>query len=905
METTLPVVGPSAPAPRQKGPTVEMILYLILLILAIGTRFALLGAMALHHDEGIHARFGWDIYQGTGWTHDAVYHGPVIYHAEALGFYLFGDSDATTRVTFALTSIATVMLPFLLRRQLGRWGALLASFLFLISPSFLYFGRFGHPDVFGAFLSLLCFVCIARYMADRRAGWLYGAVVATCLHFSAKPTAYIVTAIFLVYLAGRLLWKRYELGMLLPLVGVVPAVVETLARSLSDGAFLNLPPAFPPATPTETALVETAKAQGAALGGLSWLSVGALLLAGLVFLGMLAWRWYEGWRKKAAPSAALDLVVVLGTMVLPLLSSVPLNALASLRKLPPIDYHSPDIAPEVIVLAVVSISAMFILSGVIGLFWDRRRWLISAGLFWGIFFVLHTSFFTSMTGWATGLVQALGFWLTQQDVKRIHVGPQYYLILMSTYEAVAFFFGWIGAAYLAWKGLTSNGRAQLQAQEPPAAESGTKELPTVPPQEEAPAPLPPPLAAQPGMTMGLLAFWAPVAFFMYSFAGEQVPWLNVHPTLPFILVTAAFVGQIVAFRPSKLPAAAFRRWADWVVLAAAALLLLWAGRPFLDALRNPTEGDSKASAVLGVVVWVISVAILAGLAYLAFAHREKPLGETPFLLLGAVALVMTALGASALSFGELYDLWTTLYVPLGLVLVVALVRVILLGKTALRAVALLIFAFLCVYGLASAFRLTYINNDTPVEMLVYVQSGSDVQWAMDSMAALSTLTTGAEDLVFLYDAEVAWPFEWYLRNYPNKIYQATIAGPPSQDTAIAFVYRDKDNTSKPYLEGRFYPTRYYIFNWWFPEDTYRTARALVERIAPEVLEGVFAENPEYEVGLSDVARALLSSPGQARGWRYLLYREVLSPLGAREFAFYVRRDLVGPLKLLQPSIPRR
>ena len=43
---------------------------------------------------------------------------------EALGFYLFGDSDATSRVILALFSTATVLLPLLLRRQLGRWGAL-------------------------------------------------------------------------------------------------------------------------------------------------------------------------------------------------------------------------------------------------------------------------------------------------------------------------------------------------------------------------------------------------------------------------------------------------------------------------------------------------------------------------------------------------------------------------------------------------------------------------------------------------------------------------------------------------------------------------------------------------------------------------------------------------------------
>ena len=49
-----------------------------------------------------------------------------------------------------------------------------------------------------------------------------------------------------------------------------------------------------------------------------------------------------------------------------------------------------------------AIGTMFVASAVIGLLWDRRRWASAAGLFWGIFFLLHTSFFSSMTGWATG-----------------------------------------------------------------------------------------------------------------------------------------------------------------------------------------------------------------------------------------------------------------------------------------------------------------------------------------------------------------------------------------------------------------------------------------------------------------------------------------------------------------------
>lgn len=904
--STLPVPEVAHPqAHPRRGPTVETVLYLLLLILAIATRFAMLDAMALHHDEGIHAYYGWRIYTGQGWTHDAVYHGPLIYHMEALGFYLFGDSDATTRVMLATFNVGMVMLPFFLRRQLGRWGALLACFLMLISPSLLYFGRFGHPDVFGAFFSLLCFVCLVRYLADRKSGWLYGAALATSMHFCAKPTAYIVTAIFLLYLGGRVVWERFRWHALWPLLGLLPAVAEDTYKMFAGGEF-----------PLEQVSILKSLT-------LSWLSLGPLLAMLAAFLLMLLWCWLEccrpisrlpwswkvvlilatgvvpglillaldylvlRWRgEKAAASPSLDLVVVIGSLIVPLLAAVPLNLLIGLTGNTPLDYRTPQIPPQVISLAAVAIAAMFVLSAVIGLLWDARRWAIAAAVFWGPFFVLHMSFFDprALTGWATGLVQALGFWLTQQEVKRIYVGPQYFLILMAAYEVLALLLGAAGILWLSWKALLAGTEGK------PRTAVRARALP-----DGAPV----------GAATGLLVIWAPVALLLYSMAGEQVPWLNVHPTLPFVLVAAAFLGRVVAFRPQRAPAETLRRIADRVLLVAGGLLLLWAGRPFFEEMVHgfQTLGQAGASAeawreVLAGPLWLVGAAVLLLLGVLAFLGHNR--SEAAFLTLGVAGVGMAAIGANLLSYSRDYARWWTLYVPLGLVLLALVVRAALLGKTALRSGVLLALACLSLYSFASAWRLTYINNDTPVEALVYVQTSSDIQRVVDETAALSTLTTGQNDLVILYDSEVAWPLEWYLRNYNRKVMQATIAGIPPEDTGVALVYRDKDATSSPYLESRFEARRFYSFNWWFPEDGYRSAYSLVARMAPETLEGHTGE-----VGLREAIRGLLSFPGQARSWRYMIFREPLAPLGAREFAFYVRRDLVGPLELLKDSIRKR
>lgn len=861
---------PLAGVRSRPGPTVETVLYVVILILAAASRFAVLDSQAMHHDEGIHAIGGWNIYQGAGYVHNAVYHGPFIYHAGALSFTLFGDSDITARLPGVLFGIGTVMLPVLLRRYIGRWGALLASLLLLISPTFLYFARFDRNDVFGGFWSLFLFICIVRYLGERRDGWLYGAVLASCLHFCAKETAYITAAIFLLFLAGRLIWQRFGLPSLLLLFGLLPAGLEDLWKALS-GRPLPLP-SFTVGPLTMSIL--------------GWVP---MLLAVLGAFGLLAWCWVEGWRTRRT-SPTLDLLVVLGTTVLPLLSAIPLDFLVRLRGLPPIDYESGAVVPSyAVMLGLLAIGGMFALSALIGLLWDARRWLVAAGLFWGIFFLLHTSFFGSMTGWATGLVQALGFWMSQQTEKRIHIGPQYYLFLIPVYETVSFLFGGAGLVAHLWKELTRSPvheKARGPGEwDPPAA----------------------PLGAPTGPALGLLAWWAPLGLVVYSLAGEQVPWLNVHPTLPFVLLAAAWVGRAIAWKPEGVPSRARTVAADALLLVGAAGLLAWAGRPLvreaLLALREMGGGAARSHIAL-LMAYVVTAALFVG-ALWALRRTAGVQGEGLFLALGGVTAVAVGIQGSVLSYQKGTNLWPWLYVPLALFLALTAARAVLLGRVVFRSALLLLFALLCLCSVSAAWRLTYILNDTPVEMLVYVQTSSDVQWVMEELRVLSTLTTGGTEMPFLYDSEVAWPLEWYFRNYTQKWYKPTVAPPferPVEEAGMALVYRsygEQEDSAKAYLEGKFVAFRYYAFNWWFPEEVMRSPRAFLQWAAPHLLPG------GRQATWWDVLRALGTASGQMKVWRYYFFREPPAPLGAREFAVYVRRDLLAPLEWVSDALPRR
>ena len=134
-------------------------------------------------------------------------HGPFLFHANALAYLLFGANDATSRIMPALTGCLLVLIPYLLREQIGRWGALSASFLLLISPGFLYYSRFIRHDIYTATASLLLFACIIRYLAKPEARWVYLGAVALIWALSNHEITYVVIFVDVTFLAAVIIWR--------------------------------------------------------------------------------------------------------------------------------------------------------------------------------------------------------------------------------------------------------------------------------------------------------------------------------------------------------------------------------------------------------------------------------------------------------------------------------------------------------------------------------------------------------------------------------------------------------------------------------------------------------------------------------------------------------------------------
>ena len=197
----------------------ESALYLAILLLAIFTRFHMLDSRVMSHDESLHTRFSYNLYNEGNFQHTPLMHGPVLFHATALSFYLFGDSDFSGRIYTALLGVFMVMFPLLWRKWLGRWGAILASTMLLISPLILYYNRYIRHDTPSIFFGMIMAYCILMYLDGgpryrRRAIWLYLFAAAMILNLGSKETAFIYIAIFasflLIYFLARLAQQRLE-----------------------------------------------------------------------------------------------------------------------------------------------------------------------------------------------------------------------------------------------------------------------------------------------------------------------------------------------------------------------------------------------------------------------------------------------------------------------------------------------------------------------------------------------------------------------------------------------------------------------------------------------------------------------------------------------------------------------
>ena len=392
----------------------ETILFTLIVILAIVTRFYDLGARSMSHDETSHVYFSWMFSKGQGYAHDPITHGPFQFHVVALSYFLFGDNDTSARVPAALFSIAAVLFTWKYRRYLGRNGALVASLLLVISPYILYYGRYVRNEAFVAFYGVVGLWLTLRYMETGKNRYLYWFTAIFVLHLATKETAFIYVAQTLLFLAIYLIYRltaqawstvQHRSGFLYSLI------VALLLFFFGIVIFRLQPPVNPVSAP------DAAVAAPAAASGIPVSLAYAAFALGVLSIGLAIYFVIRGYGiARLRQERSFDLAMLLGTLILPTLTPFLINLTNT--KVPVSASQVTALTTTDILIMAAVIVPVFIISAVLGLWWNRRQWLINAGIWYSIFTVLYTTLFTNGAGFVTGLVGSLGYWLAQQAVNR-------------------------------------------------------------------------------------------------------------------------------------------------------------------------------------------------------------------------------------------------------------------------------------------------------------------------------------------------------------------------------------------------------------------------------------------------------------------------------------------------------
>ncbi|MBN1261750.1 MAG: TIGR03663 family protein [Anaerolineae bacterium] len=736
----------------------ERVVFVVILVLALLSRFYILGERVTSHDESLHTKFSFYLYAGQGYTHNPMMHGPLLFHLTALSYFLFGVSDFTARIVPALFGVALALSPFLFRRQLGRFGTVAASIMLLVSPTISYYSRYIRHDILNMLAAVVLIWAILQYLAEGKARWLYVLTAAFAFMFTTKETAYIYTAIFFILLTTPLAWQVLSGQWVRPrlftffliAVAVILISVGIFALALTRGEVVEEP--LQGAASTAETIVPLWGKLALGVAGVAMVSV-----VGLAFLG-----YGEGTLRR---TRWFDLLMLMGTLTLPLGAAVVIR-LAGVNMLDLynalIGGHLSNLIGMDLYVTLGITLAMLIGSVLLGLWWHPRRWPAFAAIHYSILAVFYTTVFTNPLGFLSGLLGALAYWLAQQGVERGGQPEYYYALLMPLYEYLPLLLSLTGVGG-ALATLLQRPSSPMPPVTDEALQEGDATLPIV---EEMPQ----------DVTMSVERFfpvfllgWTALSWLAYTAAGEKMPWLTVHIALPTIFLAAWGVDWVLKDLDLRL---LVRRW-GWLV--AVALGFTAAGTVvFVSSVR-----DSLALLSAGVSP--------AGFSLAQLQEFGRAIGG----LLGAVVSLLVLI-------------WATRRAGTG---------------HAMRAAFLAVAAFLTILSLRTMTAANFVNHDLAKEFMVYAHAAPDVKVALEQIQDISWRTTGSPyDVKIAYGQQEYTVFSWYMVKYPNAVYYGDTPDPNTLKDFPVIIAGSDHWSAVDAIVGYDYDHFDYKFLWWPIED---------------------------------------------------------------------------------------
>ena len=317
-------------------------------------------------------------------------------------------------------------------------------------------------------------------------------------------------------------------------------------------------------------------------------------------------------------TAPTEFLVLIGTLALPLFGPF-------LQMVPGINLSEKPFGGGEQAVVIM----LFAVGAAIGLRWNWRRWLPAAAIFWGVFTLMYTAFFTNFAYFQKGVWETVAYWIGEHETKRGGQPGFYYLMVIPVYEFLPVIFAAAAGVYYALKdstfvkvllggvalsfilyasltdafwgvgdnlflrllvyaaalGLMIYGALKKGALFPRALlvlaglavyvyahlvfnPEGAHTLTAVL------------LCAWAGLSMVLyvyfsrvelltrfLIYWSAMSLIIFSFYGEKMPWLSLQMALPAILLGGLFIGRF-------LQSVDWKRWRKPNMVHASILLVL-------------------------------------------------------------------------------------------------------------------------------------------------------------------------------------------------------------------------------------------------------------------------------------------------------------------------------------------
>ncbi len=436
-----------------------------------------------------------------------------------------------------------------------------------------------------------------------------------------------------------------------------------------------------------------------------------------------------------------------------------------------------------------------------------REYALAFIILAGISVPLFTTLFTWLPGISSGTIGAITYWLSQHGVRRGAQPGYYYLVMLPIYEFLPLLFAGIGIVYWAVRRLRTSdaGEAKLDDRQKVIV----------------------------NYFPFFCFYWFLSSLVLYSWAGEKMPWLVIHITVPLCVLAGWFVGKLL----DGLEWDNIRQNGGFVL----ALLLPLAALLLSAVLsRRPALGGAPLAQQTQTMQWL------------------------------ALALCLVAVA------GAIGWFWSRLA-----------------SRATAQVVALVLLVGLSVFTIHAAWLANYVHNDIAKDMLIYVQSSRDVTNVVKRVEQLSMRMTSGKDLVISYDDESSWPLTWYFRDFKNQKFEPK--GPTAPpDTPVVIVGLVNDDKVKP-LMGK-YDRTHLKLRWWFPEfykSPDETARTFLDQASQAKLPARVTWGDAFRALMSPAGRTRLWRFWLYRDlWDPNTGKEVTyGQLGSTDFVVYVRKDL--------------